>query len=1644
MRHGTPQQLLALIITATLAALPAAGQNYNWSGNGADNNWSTAANWSFLGSPPSGVATVVVFKGTNRLSPVQNIANPFILNQLTFDFTAGSFTLGGNGLNFGGSVPRLNQNSSNPQTVAVPLTLASQAGSVIVAGAGTGAVMLTGAVTGTSGLTMVGGYTLTLAGAGSSFSGGLYVSAGTVQLGGNNILTAASPAVSVGGGTFDLNGFNQTLGSLALSSSSTTGRPTVTTGAGTLTLGGNISMDGGGGTNGSGGGPGCQISGTLNLGGAKRSIAINGLSGEAYDCVVSAAISGSGGLNYNGIYGGNYRSNFALNGANSYTGATTINTGDLQATAANALPATTSVSLTNANSVLSLYASVTANGVTAGSYNQSIASLTGVAGSIVALGSATLTVGGDNSSTTFAGGINGSGAVVKTGTGTLTLTGSNGYTGGTFVTGGGTLRLGAPGGGLAGTGAVSVAGSTFDGNGFSQQVGALALSSAAGSGRPMITTGNGILTLGGDITMDGGGLRFNGGPPAGPGGRITGKIDLGGATRTFNVTRFSAEYFDLVVSAAVSGNGGLTCAGVFDGLNNTDFALANANTYTGATTVSGGNLFAAAANALPATTAVNLTLGTAALVLNPAFSLNGVTAGNYSQSIGSLAGVAGSAVSLGSATLTVGSDNTNTAFYGNVVGSGTLIKTGFGNLTLGGTGNTANITVQQGYLVVNDLASNSGAGNLGTGAFTLNGGELYYNGPTATSTKPISLASFGYIQVFGNGTNLTLNGDISQVAGAAGLEIMGPYPAANSSTLTLGGTNNYVEATIVGGNAIVAVATIPNGGIAGPIGASFSDPGNLQLGSALPNTRGTLLLTGTNSTYSTDRGVTVGGNSTAFDGTGGVISVQNAGTTLTMSGQIVGTSFNPGNVGNLIKAGAGTLILTNTANIYATASGGGTSIEAGTLTVGVPGAVIPAGSNVAVAAGATFSIGFTTGSNSTAPIGMLTLNGGTFQMPAGSPLYFLTQFSTGAAGGTVDLSGSNGSVVFTGPGSSSVTINGTTIWKGGQANGEIDQSSSVGLATMAIAPGVSLTDSLLIVAFGGGFRVTGGGTFNLQQTSNSFPLPLTVSQGKVRVDDLTVTGSASVLGSTGHFTLDGGTLQYTGGNQTTPFPITLGPGGGTIEVNNPSNPNTTLTLTGPITANGTYLPGPLVKAGPGTLILNSNPGNSYYGGIVVDGGVLSVGSDAQLGQATVTVNPAGTLLYNTATTTTTTRTFNLNYGTLSADSGTTLALNGAAVNGGFLRGSGTFAVTGGTTLSGVTTATSAAVNVTGAGSFVNFTNGGSLTITAPAAAPTTLNLFTNQGSGAMLVGAGSQVNAADFQTYGLLTLTPATGSDKTLLTNVGTTPLFFNGGSRTFVGSVGGTAARSGIELNGQNAIVAGGLLVNNGQVTDSSAAGVSTVIADYGALVKGAGTYDNSPITRNGGKFQAGNSPGVATMGRFVFGPGGVSNYVFAIDDATGQAGPTPDTLGQVSGWGLVKTAQWQRTAGMTSGDFVWTADPTNKLTFAIDTLVNPTTVGTDVPGLMADFDPMRFYSWPAVEWTGMYSGPTELAALNAATNFDTSGFANPITGAFGWSLDSAGQTLSLTYTPSAVPEPGTLVMASAAAFGWTMFGRRRRTGRP
>ena len=91
------------------------------------------------------------------------------------------------------------------------------------------------------------------------------------------------------------------------------------------------------------------------------------------------------------------------------------------------------------------------------SLNQTIGSLAG-AGNVM-LGTATLTTGNDNTSTTFAGTISGTGGLTKIGTGTLVLSGANTYSGGTTLTGG-TLRL--ANNQALGSGALTTTGSVVD------------------------------------------------------------------------------------------------------------------------------------------------------------------------------------------------------------------------------------------------------------------------------------------------------------------------------------------------------------------------------------------------------------------------------------------------------------------------------------------------------------------------------------------------------------------------------------------------------------------------------------------------------------------------------------------------------------------------------------------------------------------------------------------------------------------------------------------------------------------------------------------------------------------------------------------------------------------------------------------------------------------------------------------------------------------------------------------------------------------------------------------------------------------------------------------------------------------------------
>ena len=142
-----------------------------------------------------------------------------------------------------------------------------------------------------------------------------------------------------------------------------------------------------------------------------------------------------------------------------------------------------------------------------------------------------LTIGGDNSSSTFNAAGSGSASLVKTGTGVVTLAVANTYSGTTTVNGG-TLRAGVNSA-LSTTTDLSVSSGTFDLNGFTTSIRGL-------SGSGSITLGSGALTV----------------SPVGVS----------------------------VFTGAISGAGSLSKSGTGT------ITLSGTNTYTGATTVSAGTL----------------------------------------------------------------------------------------------------------------------------------------------------------------------------------------------------------------------------------------------------------------------------------------------------------------------------------------------------------------------------------------------------------------------------------------------------------------------------------------------------------------------------------------------------------------------------------------------------------------------------------------------------------------------------------------------------------------------------------------------------------------------------------------------------------------------------------------------------------------------------------------------------------------------------------------------------------------------------------------------------------------------------------------------------------------------------------------------
>jgi autotransporter-associated beta strand protein len=155
--------------------------------------------------------------------------------------------------------------------------------------------------------------------------------------------------------------------------------------------------------------------------------------------------------------------------------------------------------------------------------------------------------------------------------------------------------------------------------------------------------------------------------------------------------------------------------------------------------------------------------------------------GSYNLAVGSMSGAA--PIDLGNGTLTVGSDNTDSACPARILGSGGLVKTGTGALTLSGrTPYTGPTTIDAGTLMV------TGLGSLAGPVIVNDGGTLAGDGRAGS----VTVNAGGHIAPAPNVSILALSGDLTLTAGAKVDFDLGTLSASDmiamdSSTLILNG-----------------------------------------------------------------------------------------------------------------------------------------------------------------------------------------------------------------------------------------------------------------------------------------------------------------------------------------------------------------------------------------------------------------------------------------------------------------------------------------------------------------------------------------------------------------------------------------------------------------------------------------------------------------------------------------------------------------------------------------------------------------------------------------------------------------------------------------------------------------------------------------
>ncbi len=808
--------------------------------------------------------------------------------------------------------------------------------------------------------------------------------------------------------------------------------------------------------------------------------------------------------------------------------------------------------------------------------------------------------------------IGGSGTLTKSGSAALTLSGNNSYSGGTTLSAG---QLNINNGGSSsgnsaiGTGPLTIAGSSSIDNTSSADVTLLpAIAQNWNASFTYVGSANNLNLGSGAVTLG-----------------ISPTVTVGGNA--------------LTVGGAISATSyGLTKAGAGT------LVLAGANAYTGTNTVSAGTLKAGVASV--ANTSGAFGNNSAVALANTAGATLDIT--GFNTQIGSLTGggTNGGNVTLGTAALTVGADNTSPAAYAGVIsdnsGGGSLTIIGNGTLTLAGASTYGGGTTLNGGTLVLGASSTTNSsgtvtsGPLGTNTLTLSGGTLNC-GTNTTIANSIYVTPSTTTAVFSPNVQSILTGAIT-----------------GSGTIS----NNYSSASTLAIQGDIS-------GFTGTFSYYLNSGGdNFRFnGGSANNQNGSqahFVLTGVTS----GRAFGIGGTGFAtfqmgdLSGTGGVINNMNVNgslTTLQVGALNTSTTFggiiidNSSDKTALTKVGTGTLTLSG-ASTYT----GNTTISAGTLALSGSGLITNTVS-IVVASNAIFDV---SGLTSTFTLAQSLSNQTLSNSAPGAVLNGTNNCSTGKLSLVYD--GVNPSFLITNGGmtissATSLKVNkiGTALLPGAYKVIAKATAGNVGLVAGTVPGAVTVTGgqpgagtpSLSIV--NGELYLTVGGASSVSYTGSSFTY-----NGLAQTPAIAITGSTGATttnyvgtGATTYASVNPPTgagtyyvsntvaadANYFGANTSQAFSIIAAPASVTADAKSKTygtvNPTLTATVTGQVIGGDTINFSLSTDAGQYSAVgvsnifvmLGSNPNYS----VLATNGTLTINQASTFVGASSTENPSG-------------------------------------------------------------------------------------------------------------------------------------------------------------------------------------------------------------------------------------------------------------------------------------------------------------------------------------------------------------------------------------------------------------------------------------